>query len=320
MYRKKWQQIVTAALWMAAGSLAMVALAEPPPPAKSNRTVLRLPFWSMDGEPIEAAKIAAEVNGKPAKVGRWLDSEQDMVLLVVTDLAGDLSVVDPARKALREQIGKLPANVHVALLRAQDGLRVLADPGTARETLDQLIQEMSISGRAGLLNSIEPVQALGDGIAGRARVRVAAVVITDSDITNYQEDYTNPVVNSSDSGDMSRRFPEGLVQEKVKKLMSTVMTRETPLFLVHLRYQTDRLNTAYQTGLLDLAGASGGAAEFCRSVGEIPDAVRRMMTAAVSLMSVEVEAQNVRSKQVQFGLAAEGRTLRYQPRRQMKGR
>jgi len=316
---KKWQQVVTAALWMAAASLAMVAVAEPPP-AKSNRTVLRLPFWSMDGEPIEAAKVAAEVNGKPAKVGRWLDSGQDMVLLVVTDLAGDLSVVDPARKALREQIAKLPPNVHVALLRAQDGLRVLADPGATREMLDQLIGEMSISGRAGLLNSIEPVQALGDGIAGRARVRVAAVIITDSDITNYQEDYTNPVVNSSDSGDMSRRFPEGLVQEKVKKLMATVMTRETPLFIVHLRYQTDRLNTAYQTGVLDLARASGGAAEFCRSVGEIPDAVRRMMTAAVSLMSVELEAQNVRSNQVQFGLAAEGRTLRYQPRRQMKGR
>ena len=46
-------------------------------------------------------------------------------------------------------------------------------------------------------------------------VRSAVLYITDSNIYNYREDYTNPVINYSDRGDLSRRFPEGLVREQV---------------------------------------------------------------------------------------------------------
>ena len=43
-------------------------------------------------------------------------------------------------------------------------------------------------------------------------------VVTDSDVNNYREDFTNPTINWSDSGDISRRFRDGLVRERVSKL------------------------------------------------------------------------------------------------------
>jgi hypothetical protein len=208
--------------------------------------------------------------------------------------------------------------VQVGLLRAQDGLRVLLDPGEERAKLVEAIRNISVSGRAGLLNAIEPVQRLADSITAKARVRVAVLHVSDSSITNYREDYTNPVVNSSDAGDMSRRFPEGLIQEKTKQLLASVLGSDASLFVVHLRYQNDRLNNAYQTGLLDLATASGGSAEFCRSLGEIPVAIENMMKTVLSIQSVDVEWHGGKSRQAEILLEAQGRNLHFRQRRQWK--
>jgi len=298
--------------------MAWTAAAAPPPPAKSDKRLLRVPFRLTDGAAVTPADLQIKINGKEAKGTRLLSADEDLLLLLVLDWSGDLSAVDPARNALIEAIEKLPPNVRVGLLRAQDGLKVILDPGEDRSKLVEAIRGVTVSGRAGLLNSIEPVQQLADNIAAKARVRVAVLHISDSNITNYREDYTNPVVNSSDSGDMSRRFPEGLIQEKTKQLLAAVLSGDSALFLVHLRYQNDRLNTAYQIGLLDLAAASGGAAEFCRSLGEIPVAVERMMKTVLSVQSVDVEWNGGKSRQAEIFLEAQGRSLQFRQRRQWK--
>lgn len=289
------------------------------PPATSERRNLRVPFWLPEAnrEPLDKVKVA--INAKPAKLVRVLTPKEELVLLVVLDWATDLSLVDPARQELLRHLEAMPPNVHVALLRAQDGLKVLADPGTSREEVAKLVRETSVVGRAGLLDAIEPAQMLADSIATKAKVRLAVLFLSDSNITNYREDYTTPVVNSSDSGDMSRRFPEGLVQEKIKQLMASVLSRETPLFLVQTNYQQDRVNTAYQNGLLSLARASGGAGELCRSTAEIPTAVGRMLDSIQTLGAAEVEWQTGKGSQLQLEVAAEGRTVHYQPRRMLKG-
>lgn len=282
---------------------------------------MRIPFWSEEtGEPLTAGKLNVQVNARPATVSRLLNGNDALFLFVVLDVSGDLTLVDPAREALLDEIGKLPPQVHVALLRAQDGLKVLAGPDEPRSQVSEQIRGLAVSGRAGLFDSIEPVQLLADSVAAKARVRVAVLLISDSNIANYREDYTNPVVNSSDSGDMSRRFPEGLIQEKIKKIQASVLARETPLFLVHLNFLSDRLNAAYQTGLLDLAASSGGDAAFCRTPAEIPESIGRMIRFTLSLASVEVEWQPGKARQLQIDLAAEGRNLRFQQRRQWKGR
>jgi len=297
------------AIPLLAGALAAAA----PPPVKSTASSkLRVAFWPDQGEPVTA--LTARVNGEDARVVRIQRPDDDLLILLVLDLAGDLSFVDPARKAAIEEIQKLNANTQVGLLRAQDGLRVLEDPGASRETLTSRINELTISGRAGLLDTVSTAAALGDAILAKTRVRVALLYITDSSIYNYREDYTNPVVNSSDSGDMSRRFPEGLVKEKIRQLSAALGPTQTPLFVVHLNYQNDRLNEAYQTGLLELATSTGGAADFCRSLADIPASIGRMFQLISTHQTAEIEIKPGKAKQWDVVLSAEGRMLKFRNR------
>ncbi|MBL8175777.1 MAG: hypothetical protein JNK48_13970 [Bryobacterales bacterium] len=304
--------LAAAALLLPLGQL----FAEPPPPPPRTATAIRIPFWLADGAAPQAPELKLSVNGKALKVTRLLGQTDDLLLLLVLDWAGDLTLVDPARTALLEELAKLPPNASVALLRAQDGLRVLLDPQEPREKLQEAIQSVAVAGRAGLLNSIEAAQQLGDRVASKSKVRVAVLFISDGTIGNYREDYTNPVVNSSDSGDMSRRFPEALINEKTRQIAARLNRGETPVFAVQLNYYTDRLNTAYQTGILDLAASSGGNAEFCRSLAEIPAAITKSVQSILSLHSVDAEWRPGKQKQLEVLLEAEGRKFQFRTRRQ----
>jgi len=164
----------------------------------------RIPFWLSEGGPVAQPDLQVKVNGQSVKASRFLGAKEDLLLLLVLDWSGDLSLVDPARNALIDAIGNLPPNVHVGLLRAQEGLKVMLDPGADRTRLVEAIRGLTVSGHAGLLNAIEPMQQLGDSIAAKLGCVWRLLYVSDSNITNYREDYTNPVVNSSDAGDMSR--------------------------------------------------------------------------------------------------------------------
>ena len=77
-----------------------------------------------------------------------------------------------------------------------------------------------MSGKAGLLTTVDVIGRIADSMLKKSPVRVAILYITDGDVRNYREDFTNPVINSSDFNDMSRRFPETLVQEKIARRVS----------------------------------------------------------------------------------------------------
>lgn len=301
--------------------LAMAAAAPLPPEARGF--AMRVPFLA-PGEPLlEASQLKIAVNGKPARVVRLLSPSSDLFLLLALDFSGDLSLVDLARQALLSRIAALPANSRVALLRSQDGLRVAVDPAAPREELTAAIQSLTVAARPGMLNALESIQDLADNIAARARVRVAALIVSDSNVVNYQEDYSNPVVNSSDSGDMSRRFPEGLVNEKLRQIKARMRGGESPLFLVHVQYLSDRLNTAYQTGLLDLIRSTGGAAQFCRSLSDIPDAISLAFDQITGAQyTAEVELPGVQGGTFDIVVTSDGRGIHSRPRRQFsaKGR
>lgn len=273
---------------------------------------VNIPFWVTAGEAV--SQLSVKAAGSPVKVLRTRGQDHDMVLLVVLDLAGDLAQVDPARAALISAIGSLPPNVYAGLLRAQDGLRVLVDPGPERTKLQETLEGLTISGRAGLLDTVETAMQIADSMLAKANVRTAILYVSDSTISNYREDYTNPVVNSGDSRDMSRRFPEGLVKEKLSQLSARLAPRQTPLFIVHLNYQNDRLNEAYQAGLQEIASASAGSAVFCRSVGEIPDAIANTVSTITALRNAEIQIGPTKAKQIDIELSAEGQTLRYRQR------
>lgn len=293
-------------------SILVIASAATAASPTTGPQAVSIPYWVTAGE--SSAKLSAKAAGAPVKVLRTRGTEHDMVLLVVLDLAGDLAQVDPARTALVEALEKLPPNVYTGLMRAQDGLRVLVDPGPDRAKIAETIRSLNISGRAGLLDTVETASQIADSMLAKANVRTAILYVSDSTISNYREDYTNPVVNSGDSRDMSRRFPEGIVKEKLSQLSARLAPRQTPLFIVHLNYQNDRLNEAYQAGLLEIANASAGSAVFCRSVGEIPEAIANTFTTIAALQSAEIQLGPTKAKQVDIELSAEGQTLRYRQR------
>jgi hypothetical protein len=239
---------------------------------------------------------------------------EGLILLLVLDLAGDLAFIEPAKQALAAEIAKMPPNTWVGVLRAQDGLRVLTDPAPEREASLAAVREIGIAAKAGLLDTVETAEQIGDAMLSKARVRVAVLYVTDSDVQNYREDFTNPVINSSDAHDLGRRFPEGLVREKIAKLSARLNGRQAPLFIVHLRYRSDRLNEAYQSGLKELAQTAGGSAQFCRSDGEIPEAVRKTFETIASYYSVTLALPERAGGDVQVQLETEAGNLTYRTR------
>ena len=309
--------------WLAALALLLCAAllsARSRPGARP--THIRIPVW-VDPPPAQlAAKdFKASLSGKPAPVTGIETPSSDLVILLVLDLTGDIALADPARQALIAQVNALPANAWVGLLRAQDGLSVLADPTPNRKAITDAIQALPVSGKAGLLDTVNAIAGLADGIVRKSNVRVAILYVTDSDITNYREDFTNPVINSSDPHDLSRRFPEALIQEKISTLQTQISSSEAPLFIVHLQYRSSRLNQAYQNGLETLAEFTAGYGAFCRSQAEIPEAIGKAFTYMRSawFLTIGLPEREHAAVQVRLELANHGDVhLAYRARLSLK--
>lgn len=268
------------------GRREFVAMAAGAAAAPSGVGFRRVTAWSGAAE---LGTVQVRVEGRKSKVIRMKGPQDDLLLLVVLDVTGDLTLVDPARQAAVAEIEKLPAGAWVGLLRSQDGLRVLVDPTADRAAVTTGILGAPISGRAGLLETIEPAAGLASKLLRKTGVRVAVLYLTDSNITNYREDYTNPVINMSDARDLSRRFPEALINEKSAKIGAVLGETDAPVFVVHLAFLRDRLNEAYQTGLQQMAEATGGQAEFCRAQGDIATTIGVVFAKIMSAWAVDVE-------------------------------
>ena len=290
--------------WRAA-SLALLALAGAfgaGPTAKAPVTRLKIPVIVPSEVSFGAQQVKAAVDGVPATVVGFSTPADHLLLLLVLDLSGDLSLVQPAKAAIMSELEQLPPHVHVALLRAQDGLRVIQDPTADRTVIQSAVEALSVSGRAGFLDSAETAAAIADSILAKSSVRVAIFYISDSDVTNYREDFTNPVINSSDAGDLSRKFPEALVQEKISKVDANLARTQVPLFLVQISYRSDRLNQAYLNGLRRLSLTTGGIALVCRSNAEIPAAIKNVFETIRNHYSITVEVPKVQSRSVNVRL------------------
>ncbi len=309
------------------GSLALTlawcwGLAAAPPPKSTNR-VIKVPLWvdSKTDAPFSAKDLSATLEGAESRILDVKGPGDDLMLIVVLDLAGDLSLAEPAKADLASEIEKLPARTSVAVMHAQDGPTVLADPGPDRSAAVAAVRDVPVSGKAGLLDTVESVTRLADSILAKSSVRVAVLYVTDSDLENYRDDYINPVINSSDPHDLSRKFPEALIQEKTAKLAAVLAGRQAPMFIVHLHYRSDRLGEAYQNGLKQLAEVTGGSAIFCRSSEEIGDAIHHAISLITSLycVTLALPERGPKSFQVQLD-AGQNQSLSYRTRFVVKER
>jgi hypothetical protein len=265
---------------------------------------ISIPAWAEGNDCALDPKFEATLDGKPMPVTAQVGPTSDQIILVVFDLTGDLSLIEAAKQAVIAEISKLPRNAWVGLLRAQDGLHVLADPGADRQPLIQAIDSLSNSGEPGLLGTVQSALSLADALLRKAPVRVAVLYITDGSIYSYREDYTNPVINDSDPHDLSRRFPGALVGEKISKLVNDLGSLQAPLFVVHLNYRRDQLNSIYQNGLETLADATGGKTNLCRSVAEIPEAISAIFARIASAWRLTLEVPAKIHSNTQIRLSA----------------
>lgn len=267
-----WRNLSLLALLATVAWAQQAALA---PAANSPaRAMLKIPVWVEKDEGVfwdegkrQSFKVFLE--DKEVAIKSFQNPKSGSILLVVFDTVADLARVDEARSALQESLKNLNDQYWVGLLRAQDGLSVLQEPTADHNALDTKIQSIEVNGKAGLLDTLEPVSQLATAILQKAAVRVSILYVTDSAIGNYRADYLNPVINSSDSGDLSRRFSDRAVQERISRLSESLSGFTVPIFILHLAYRGDTLNLAYQSGLERIAGDSGGTAVFCRTNDEI---------------------------------------------------
>jgi hypothetical protein len=273
---------------------------------------LHLPVWAA-GERLSPDSLTASINGAPAKITRLAMPEDDLVLLVVLDLTDDLAAVEQARGALIRRIESFPPNFYVGVMGAQNGLRVLAEPTPERAVSAAAMSASTVGGRAGLLETIERAEQIGSSVIRASGVRLAVLYLTDSDIGNYRENFTNTTVNSSDFGDLSRRFPDVLVRERISRTLKNLAAAEAPVFISQLTYRTDQLNVAYQTGLISLATSTGGTASISRSVSEIPSAIDSLVDRIVGHYSLTLTVpDNSGLKKLNISLGApDGRHLDY---------
>lgn len=272
-----------------------------PGAGKAPRTMVRVAAGEQE-PPLEKSSFTAKLDGNPAKVLRVQGPSDDLVVMLVLDLSGEPTLIDAARESLIEEIAKLPANQWVGVMKAQDSLQAVVDPTGDREKVNAAIRGYSATGKAGLLTTVESVAGLGTRLMDRSGVRVAILYVTDSNIYNYREDYTNPVINASDSRDLSRRFPDQLVKDKMQTISDQLARFEAPLYVVQLNYLADPINEAYRQGVLQLAVESGGTGAFCRSRGEIAAAVEATLKNASQHWSVAVELKTQKTRSVMVNL------------------
>lgn len=257
---------------------------------KRRHPSILVPVWISGGATADTGPDAfvAKFPSIPAKVTSVRGGEVPLLLFVAIDFSEALILTEAAKTALAQAIRDTKPQVYTSLLRIPEQPMVLLDPSKDREAFADTLATLPMSGRAGFFEMVDVIAGVTDPVMRQNPVRAAVLYITDSEIHNYRQDYTNPVINSADSRDLSRRFPDALIREKVSTLTNELLRTSVPIFVVHLNYRNDTLNEAYQTGIKRLAQATGGRSVFCRSIAEIPVAIGDMVNAIQAMDIVEV--------------------------------
>ncbi len=261
---------------------------------KANSQIVKFPVWVEKGtgdywQEGKRRGFKVYVDDRETNLKSFQGPNNSTIILFIFDTVADLARVEMARQALTARIGKFERNYWIGLLRAQDGLRVLHEPTGDRDPIVEKIRQIQVQGRAGLLDTLEPAAALASGMLQKAGVRLCILYITDSGIASYRADYLNPVINSSDSGDLSRRFSDRAVQERMSRTVDLVTPFRVPIFILHLEYRTDTLNLAYQSGLERIAAATGGSTVICRTNDEIQPGLDKLLNQIKSSYFLGIE-------------------------------
>ena len=278
--------------------------------AATGTSELRVPLWVADSSGADKANLKAEqihawINGDEVAVKGLKDPSEPLILMLVMDTVGDLSRIDAARSAIARHVESMSSQWRVALLQAQNGLRVVEDPTRDRTKLLESLSALPVSGTPGLLDAVAPAASIAQSVLARSDVRVAVLFVTDGSITQYRGDYSATVVNPSDRGDLSRRFRDRVVQERVTSLMASLRAYSAPLFFVHLQQRNGNLDVAYQNGIQRFADETAGEAYFVRAISDVESAIDRALDRIGAHYSVRLKAPSSEGTPLDIRLEAE---------------
>lgn len=270
-------------------TLVLIGLA-----ASTGLSELRVPLWpvspvSDSSSELSADQFRARIDGKKTSVLEVQNPGDPLILILVMDTVGDLSRIDAARSAITRHLESMPPEWRVALLEAQDGLVVSEDPTDDYAALSQKLISVPVSGTPGLLDALSPTASLAQSILAQSHVRVAVLFVTDGSIMQYRGDYSAAVVNPSDRGDLSRRFRDRVIQERVTMLTDSLGAYGAPLFFVHLQERNGELDVAYQNGIRRFAEETAGSAYFVRGISEVEGAVDQAWDRMAGHYSIHLE-------------------------------
>lgn len=281
------------------------------------KSLLKIPVWIEEGEgkfwnEAKRQTFKVFIEDKEVPIRSFQGPRDPAIILVVFDTVAGLARVDQARAELSDAIKALPENYWIGLLRSQDELSVILEPTPDRASLVEKIQAVPVAGKAGLLDTLQPVSRLATGMLQKAGVRLCVLYVTDSSIGNYRADYLNPVINSSDAGDLSRRFSDRAVQERMSRLAESQAEFTVPIFILHLEQRSDTMNLAYQSGLERIAAVSGGSAIFCRTTDEIKPSLGKLLARIQSVYFLGVDATSAKRRPIKIRIEAQDAAKRFE--------
>ncbi|MBK6799912.1 MAG: hypothetical protein IPG76_24855 [Acidobacteria bacterium] len=207
-------------------------------PEPAGKDILKIPvrveqepgnFWTEGRK--ENFKVL--IDDKDSPLRSFHGPANPTIFLVVFDTVADITRVEIARNSLAEKIKEIKPNYWIGLMKSQDGLSVMQEPTSDKVALDVSLAQVKVAGRAGLLDTLEQVSSIAQGMMQKSGVRVCILYISDSGIASYRADYLNPVINSSDSGDLSRSFPTApsLRESAVCQIHSRVSRSPSSFFI-----------------------------------------------------------------------------------------
>lgn len=253
-----------------------------------------VPFWVLkDGAPVQPRMgredLSVFAGPEPLQITRQERPGTPTFLFLAFDLVEDQAPINAAKQALADEVRKLGPEYWVGLIEVQETLSVIQDPTRDKRLLLKKVQQSRQFGKAGLLESVQALADFSSSLMRRSSVRVAVILVTDSDVSNYRTEYSNPPINRSDRRDLSRRFEGRALQEEISRLSTAMVRFPVPLLVVHVAPGRDSLNRTYQDGLVQVAGAAGGRLFLSKSTGDIPRTLQEAFEWADSFYAVEFE-------------------------------
>lgn len=288
---------ISSVKWPATVGLSLLLSLSVPPVDKTpaaDGIRFCVPLWVLkDGAPVQPrmgrGDLSIFAGPEPLQITRQERPGTPTFLFLAFDLVEDQAPINAAKQSLAQEVRKLGPEYWVGLIGVQETLSVIQDPTKDKRLLLKKIRQSRQFGKAGLLESIQALADFSSSLMRRSSVRVAVILVTDSDVANYRTEYRNPTINRSDSRDLSRRFQGRALQEEISRLSTAMVRFPVPLLVVHVAPGRDSLNRTYQDGLVQVAGAAGGRLFLSKSTGDIPRTLQEAFEWADSFYAVEFE-------------------------------